>query len=51
MPTPTFLKLFSSQNRSHSTTIFLKGVALDRTRKALAVYDLLFSEVLKTGNS
>jgi hypothetical protein len=40
IPTQTFLDLFWSQNRSHSKTRFLKGVALAGTRKDRGVYDL-----------
>jgi hypothetical protein len=40
MPTQTFLELLWSQNRSHIKTRFLKGVALDGTRKARGGYDL-----------
>jgi hypothetical protein len=40
MPTPTFIELCWSQNRTDSKTRFLKGVALERTQKAQAVYYL-----------
>jgi hypothetical protein len=51
MPTPTFLELALTQNPSQSKTRFLKGVAIDGTRKARAVCDLSFSDVLKRENS
>jgi hypothetical protein len=40
IPIQTFLELFWSQNRSQSKTRFLKGIALDGTRKDRGVYDL-----------
>ena len=48
---PTFFELFLTQNPSDSETRFLKGVAIDGTRKTRAIYDLSFSEVLKRENS
>jgi hypothetical protein len=51
MPTPTFRELFLTHNPLHSKTRFLKGVAIDGTRKTRAIYDLSFTEVLKREKS
>ena len=40
MPTSTFLELFLSQNHPNGSTRFIKGVAIDGTRKARIGYDL-----------